>query len=168
VKIVWLTKLTDKSQGVSQAEIDSAIHPDSETLAKDASAGEKPKHKGRHFMAAIKSATKGGVESLLGADRLKAAAGREHAQNRLGVLKKGSDEEAGPIDFPCRYRGKRGRAYITTSATSPAVSWTSSKEKEDAVWSVAIADIQVCFFVFLCNTLPPLVFLIVLSVAQRC
>lgn len=141
-----IKQLTDGKQGVSEAELSQAINPDAETLAKDASAGPKTKQKGRHFIAAIKSATKGGVESLLGADRLKAAAGRKHAQNRLGVLKKGNSEEAGPVEFPSRFRGKKGHAYITTSATSPAVSWTSSKERENPVWSIAIADIQVCFF----------------------
>lgn len=121
-----------------------AIHPDAETLAKDDAVGEKPKKKGRHFIAAIKSATKGGVESILGADRLKAAAGREHAKNRLGVLKKGAeDQSAGPIDFPSRFKGKRGHAYITTSATTPAVSWTTDDSNINPVWSIAIADIQV-------------------------
>jgi hypothetical protein len=94
-------------------------------------------------MAAFKSATKGGVETILGTDRLKAAAGAEHAKNRLGVLKHGSDPPAGPIDFPCRYKGKKGHAYITATATSPALSWTTEKEDIDPVFSIAINDIQV-------------------------
>jgi hypothetical protein len=99
-------------------------------------------------MAAFKSATKGGVETILGTDRLKAAAGAEHAKNRLGVLKSGPDYPAGPIDFPCRYRGKKGHAYITATATSPALSWTTEKEDIDPVFSIAIADIQVRIFSF--------------------
>ena len=46
--------------------------------------------------------TKGGVETILGTDRLKTAAGAEHAKNRLGVLKSGPDDPARPFDFPCK------------------------------------------------------------------
>ena len=92
--------------------------------------------------------TKGGIETALGTDRLKAAAGGEHAKNRLGVLQDGQESNAGPVDFPARYKGKKGHAYITTSATSPALSW-SAKEDLDPIFSIALADIQV----FLTNLL---------------
>ena len=105
---------------------------------------ETKKKPGRRIMAAFKSVTKGGVETILGTDRLKAAAGGEHAKNRLGVLRDALDDNSGPIDFPARYKGKKGHAYITTSATSPALSWTTAKEDLDPVFSIAIADIQVC------------------------
>jgi hypothetical protein len=106
--------------------------------------GTKTKKKGRHIIAAFKSVTKGGVETILGTDRVKAAAGREHAKNRLGVLKNGPDKEAGPVDFPCRYKGKKGHAYITTTATTPALSWTSESEDINPVWNILISDIKVC------------------------
>jgi len=118
-----------------------AIHPGENSPVIDSA--EKPKKKpGRRILAAFKSVTKGGVETVLGTDRLKAAAGGEHAKNRLGVLQDGQVNDAGPVDFPARYKGKKGHAYITTSATSPALSWTA-KEKLDPVFSIAIADIQV-------------------------
>ncbi|PQE21434.1 Proteasome subunit beta type protein [Rutstroemia sp. NJR-2017a BBW] len=125
--------------GASDTEIASAVLPDgTETVAQP-----KPKKKGHRILAAFKSVTKGGVETVLGTDRLKAAAGVEDAKNRLGVLKKaGSDPLAGPIDFPCRYKGKKGHAYITATATSPALSWTTEKEDIDPVFSIAIADIK--------------------------
>lgn len=81
---------------------------------------------------------------MLGTDRLKAAAGAEHAKNRLGVLRSESAQLSGPVDFAARYQGKKGRAYITTTATSPALSWTTENENINPVWSIAIMDIQVC------------------------
>jgi hypothetical protein len=103
---------------------------------------KKKKH-GHRLVAALKGVAKGGVETALGTDRLKAAAGVEHAQNRLGVLKSGGVHPAGPVDFPCRFKGKKGHAYITSTTTAPALSWTTEKEDVDPVFSIAIADIQV-------------------------
>lgn len=121
-----------------------AIHPDT-AVTTGADTGQKPKKKhGHRIIAAVRQATKGGVETILGTDRVKAAAGREHAKNRIGVLKTGPDNPAGPIDFPARYKGKRGHAYITYTATSPALSWTTEQEDIDPVFSIAIADIKVC------------------------
>lgn len=120
-----------------------AIHPDPVALTSDASAPPSKKKPGRRILAAIKGVTKGGVETILGTDRLKAAAGAEHAKNRLGVLKSYPPKPAGPIDFPCRYKGKKGHAYITTTATSPALSWTTEKEDIDPIFSIAISDVQV-------------------------
>lgn len=138
LKSNWLTN----SEGVSDAEMANAIHPD--TTASTAGIDEpKPKKKGHRILAAFKSVTKGGVETVLGTDKLKAAAGAEHAKNRLGVLKDGPDDPAGPIRFPSRYKGKKGHAYITATATTPALSWTTEREDIDPVFSIAIADIMV-------------------------
>jgi len=127
--------------GVTDQEMSEAIHPDVTTTM--AHASQPPKKKpGRRILGALKSVTKGGVESLLGADRLKAAAGAEHAKNRLGVLQTGPPNPAGPVDFPCRYHGKKGHAFITMTATSPALSWTTEKDDIDPVWSIAIEDIK--------------------------
>ncbi|KAL3428452.1 hypothetical protein PVAG01_01960 [Phlyctema vagabunda] len=124
-------------EGVPAEEMADAIHPDPTAVE---SPPPKKKHGGR-FIAFVKSTTKGSVEGILGTDRLKAAAGREHAKNRLGVLKDSPDPAAGPIDFPARYKGKKGHAYITSEATSPALSWTTEKEDIDPVFSIAISDI---------------------------
>ncbi|KAG9244413.1 hypothetical protein BJ878DRAFT_506437 [Calycina marina] len=129
-------------EGFSDVEIADAVNPNT-SMSSPTEPSEKPKKTGRRFIAAIKSVTKGGVETVLGTDRLKAAAGAEHAKNRLGVLgdAKGTPE-AGPIAFPARYKGKRGHAYITASATCPALSWTTAKEDLDPIFSIAIADIK--------------------------
>lgn len=119
-----------------------AINPDMHTTTTSTDQ-TKPKKKGHRLLAAFKSVTKGGVETALGTDRLKAAAGAEHAKNRLGVLKDGTDDPAGPIRFPSRYKGRKGHAYITATATTPALSWTTEKEDIDPVFSIAIADIMV-------------------------
>jgi hypothetical protein len=141
-------KLLTYSEGVSDSEMTEAIHPD-ETTPTTGAETEKPKGKtGKRILAALRGATKGGVETVLGTDRLKAAAGAEHAKKRLGVLKSGSEPSSGPIDFPARYKGKRGHAYITMMATTPALSWTTAKEDIDPVFSIAIADIKVCHFPF--------------------
>jgi hypothetical protein len=119
-----------------------AIHPDvvATTTGSDAQP-EKKKH-GRRLLGLIKSTTKGGVETMLGTDRLKAAAGAEHARNRLGAVRTGPTDPAGPVQFPARYKGKKGHLYITSTATTPAVSWTTQKEDIDPVFSIAIQDIQ--------------------------
>ena len=132
-------------EGVPEDELAEAIHPDDTATATGTEAEPKKKKHGHRIISAIKGMAKGGVETALGTDRLKAAAGAEHAKNRLGVLRRGTiDTTAGPVQFPCRYKGKRGHAYITSMATTPALSWTTQKEDIDPIFSVAIADIAVC------------------------
>jgi len=128
-------------EGVPNEEIADAVHPDAAVTTGTDVAPKKKQH-GRRILAAIKGVAKGGVETALGTDRLKAAAGGEHAKNRLGVLKSGGIDRAGPVDFPCRFKGKKGHAYITSTATTPALSWTTEKEDVDPVFSIAISDIQ--------------------------
>ncbi|KAK0102959.1 hypothetical protein ONS96_005577 [Cadophora gregata f. sp. sojae] len=129
-------------EGVPDEEIANAIQPDAAVIS-GTDAPPKKKQHGRKILAAIRGVAKGGVETALGTDRLKAAVGAEHAQNRLGVLKSGGINHAGPVDFPCRFKGKKGHAYITSTATTPALSWTTEKEDINPVFSIAIADIQV-------------------------
>jgi hypothetical protein len=95
----------------------AAIHPDATAVSTGTDVEPKKKH-GRRIVAALRNA------------------------NRLGVLQDGLDREAGPVAFPCRYKGKKGHAYITATATSPALSWTTEKEDIDPVFSIAIADIK--------------------------
>ena len=80
----------------------------------------------------------------MAADKAKAKAGIQHAKNRLGVIKHpaSSIPPTGPIRFPARYKGKKGHVYITATATTPAVSWTSDIQDVVPSWSVAIAEIE--------------------------
>ncbi len=91
----------------------------------------------------IKSTAKGGIRASLTADKAKATLGAQHARERLGVVKDDVlHKRAGPIQFPARYKGQKGHAYITVTATTPAVSWTSSLEHMNPAWTVAVADIK--------------------------
>lgn len=133
------------TEGATDEEMADAIHPDASTATTTSSDAAPPKKKhGRRLLAFVKTTAKGGVETMLGTDRLKAAAGAEHAKNRLGALETGPRDPSGPVDFPARYRGKRGHLYITTTATTPAISWTTEKEDIDPIFSIAIQDIKVC------------------------
>lgn len=136
---ILLTSTEDAEDG----EIADAIHPDGTAISTGTDAGPPKKRHGARLLAFVKGATKTGVETAMGTDRLKAAAGAQHAKNRIGVLQSGPAPPAGPIDFPARYKGKRGHLYITMTATTPAVSWTTAKEDIDPVFSILIEDIQV-------------------------
>jgi hypothetical protein len=136
----FMTGFLTSPEGVPDDEMAQAIHPDPAVTTGTDAAPKKKQH-GRRIIAAIKGVTRGGVETIMGTDRLKAAAGAEHAKNRIGVLKSGAPNPAGPVDFPCRYRGTKGHAYITMTATTPALSWTTEKEDIDPVFSIAIEDV---------------------------
>jgi hypothetical protein len=138
-----VSKLLTYSKAATDDEMAEAIRLDNKATITGADVAKVKKKHGHHLLATIKGVTKGGVESMLGTDRLKAAAGAEHAKNRLGVLKSATNPLAGPVTFPARYKGKKGHAYITATATSPALSWTTEKEDIDPVFSIAIGDIQV-------------------------
>ncbi|CZS92139.1 uncharacterized protein RAG0_02633 [Rhynchosporium agropyri] len=134
-------QLLTATEDVSDSEMANAVHPDA-AVTTDTDVAPKKKQHGRRFIAALKGVAKGGVETALGTDRLKAAVGGEHAKNRLGVLKSGGDANAGPVDFPCRFKGKKGHAYITSTGITPALSWTTDPEDVNPLFSIAIADIQ--------------------------
>jgi hypothetical protein len=129
----------------SQAEVDSAVHPEPTTTPEPSDETQKPKHSGKRIIAFFKGATKAGVEGVLGTDRVKATVGSEHAKNRLGILPDPTKTPvSGPVDFPARYHGKKGTVYISTTATTPCVAFTSSSSMKDPnpVFSVAIEDIK--------------------------
>jgi Protein of unknown function (DUF3292) len=131
----------------TQSEVNDAIHPDPETPSPSENDDSTPKkkHSGKRIIAFFKGATKAGVEGVLGTDHLKATVGSKHAKNRLGILPDPKENNvAGPVDFPARYHGKKGTVYISTTATTPCVSFMNSGMKRDPnpVFSVAIADIR--------------------------
>lgn len=84
------------------------------------------------------------MQATLTADKAKAKAGARHARDRLGVVKgQKSHPTSGPVRFPARYKGKKGHAYITATATTPALSWTHEEDNGglSPVWTVAVRDI---------------------------
>lgn len=101
---------------------------------------DQPKKKNK-FVQFLRNVTGGSIQVFLTTDSVKAAAGEKHAQNRLGVLTQPKPKLfAGPVSFPARFKGQKGFVYITTTATSPALSWTTNLDNVDPAWSLPIAD----------------------------
>jgi len=115
----------------------------------------KNAHKGKggsKILGFFRGITKGGVETAIGTDKVKAAAGSHHAQDRLGAVPKNADKTSGPIEFKARFKGEKGHVYITTKATIPCVAFSTDKtiekigtlEREDLhpLWSIPIGEIS--------------------------
>lgn len=141
--------------GASQAEIDHAVQkePDmtNDTGEKDIDDSKSRNHgkKGSRLLGFFKGTTKGAVKTAIGTDTVKAKAGSGKAKDRLGVLPR-HEHIDGPVDFQARHKGHKGRVYISTKATIPAVAFsTDVKSDLDRIeaehvhpaWSVAVADI---------------------------
>ncbi|KAF2745103.1 hypothetical protein M011DRAFT_447932 [Sporormia fimetaria CBS 119925] len=121
----------------------------------DIAASKEKKHgkAGSKFLSFFKGTVKGGVETTLETDKLKAKVGNHHARNRLGAVPpKNADLTSGPVEFKCRFDGKKGHVYIATKATIPCVAFSTdstiekigTKEREDLhpVWSIPVAEIS--------------------------
>lgn len=145
----------------SEAEIRDAIAHDPtvahQTDGGDISASKSAAHgkKGSRVLAAFKGSVKGVIETALGADHLKAKVGSSKAKQRLGVIPSNPESQlSGPVEFRCRYKGKKGHAYISTKATIPCVSFSIDKtigkvgtldrdyDELHPIWSVAVADLK--------------------------
>ncbi|KAK4570539.1 profilin, required for normal timing of actin polymerization in response to thermal stress [Recurvomyces mirabilis] len=151
----WPLNATEEEIAEAMAHDPNTKH---ETTGSDIDAAKAKHHgkKGSKLLNVFKHGVKGAVETALGADHLKAkVAGSTHAKQRLGVIPSDrSSNLSGPVDFKCRYNGKRGHAYISTRATIPCVSFSLDKniategteDRGDAelhpVWSIAVADVK--------------------------
>lgn len=144
----------------TQAELDEAMAHDPLTAhetggedidkAKDSNHGGK---KGNKIVNFFRGTVKGGVQTTIGADKVKAAAGSQHAKNRLGAVpSKNADMTSGPVEFKSRYDGKKGHLYITTKATIPCIAFSTdstiekigSVNREDLhpIWSIPVGEIK--------------------------
>ncbi|ORY17777.1 hypothetical protein BCR34DRAFT_610678 [Clohesyomyces aquaticus] len=149
----------DYPLNATQAELDEAMAHDPtvphETGGTDIDASKNAKHgkKGSKILGFFKGTVKGGVETAIGTDKLKAKAGSEHAKNRLGVVPKpDANLTSGPVEFKARFHGTKGHVYITTKATIPCVAFSTdntiekmgSLEREDLhpIWSIPVGDIS--------------------------
>jgi hypothetical protein len=141
--------------GATQSEVDFAVRGDPatvhETDGKDIDKSKSTNHgkKGSRILGFFRGTTKGAVKTAIGTDTIKAKAGSEKAKDRLGVIPRHQHID-GPVDFQARHKGHRGRVYISTKATIPAVAFsTDVKSDLDKIetehvhptWSVAMADI---------------------------
>ncbi|KAH8732264.1 hypothetical protein GQ44DRAFT_640674, partial [Phaeosphaeriaceae sp. PMI808] len=143
----------------TQEELDEAMSHDPTTAhqtsgpdidqTKDSKHGKKPNKIVNFFRGTVK----GGVETTVGADKVKAAVGSTHAKNRLGAIpSKNADKTSGPVEFKSRYDGKKGHLYITTKATIPCIAFSTDKtienigsvDREDLhpLWSIPVGDIR--------------------------
>ncbi len=142
----------------TQEELDEAMAHDPtvphETGGEDIDKA-KSKHgkKGSKIVNFFRGTVKGGVETSLGADKLKAAVGHERAKNRLGAVPpKNVDLTSGPVEFKARHDGKKGHVYIATKATIPCIAYSTDKtietigtvDREDLhpLWSIPVGDIS--------------------------
>ncbi|KAF2469275.1 uncharacterized protein BDR25DRAFT_47678 [Lindgomyces ingoldianus] len=142
----------------TQAELDEAMACDPtvahETVGEGIDASKNVKHgkKGSKILGFFKGTVKGGVETVISTDKLKAKVGSEHAKNRLGVVpKRNEDLTSGPVEFKARFHGKKGHVYITAKATIPCVAFSTdntvekmgSLEREDLhpIWTIPVGDI---------------------------
>ncbi|KAI3319807.1 hypothetical protein HD806DRAFT_538776 [Xylariaceae sp. AK1471] len=140
----------------TDAELAAAMEHDPSTAHEtagadiDAAKGSSHHHKGSKVLGLIKHAVKGTVKGAIASDAARAKAGSQPAKNRLGVVPPAHAELlTGPVDFKARYDGKKGRIYITTKSTIPAVGFstdtttdTNEKEELHPRWSIAIGDIK--------------------------
>lgn len=146
----------------SQAEIENAVKPDP-VMMKQATDPEsetdgksKKAKKRKGFVPAMvkffKGTTATGVETKLASNYALARLGYGRAKNHLGILpKKGSSPSPrGPVDFHCRYKGKKGTAVIDYSGDEPVLFFTteagieppSVENAKKVLFSIPIKDIQ--------------------------
>ena len=137
-------------------EIEEAINKgpddtsaDGDSLTVDAT---KPANsRGAYVVGFFKGTTKAGVDTKMGIDKARAAAGSKSAKNYLGILPNPNEPiVSGPVDFKGRYKGEKGWIYISTNTPIPTVSFSKKSsdgtglepEKVGAKFSVPIQDIR--------------------------
>ncbi|KKY37499.1 hypothetical protein UCDDA912_g02489 [Diaporthe ampelina] len=141
--------------GATRSEIDEAVQKGPaevhDTGGKDIDNSKSSNHgkKGSRILGFFKGTTKGAVKTAIGTDTIKAKAGSGKAKDRLGVIPRHQHID-GPVDFQARHKGHKGRVYISTKATIPAVAFSTDVKSDldrleaehvHPAWSVAVADI---------------------------
>ncbi|ROW04747.1 hypothetical protein VMCG_04718 [Cytospora schulzeri] len=119
-----------------------------ETDGEDIDKAKASKHgrKSSKIIGFFKGTTKGAIKTAIGTDTAKAKAGSGKAKDRLGVIPRHKHFD-GPVEFQARHKGHKGRVYISTKATVPALAFsTDVKSNMDEghvhpAWTIAMADI---------------------------
>ncbi|KAL9108328.1 MAG: hypothetical protein Q9227_006927 [Pyrenula ochraceoflavens] len=141
----------------TNSEVEDLITPDNDnntaTTNKDdnnpqTASGETPKKKtaGSRVLSAFKATTATGIATKLESDRVLAAAGSSHAKQHLGVLpKKKASQKAveGPVEFKCRYQGRKGVVVIDERiGPEGPVIYFSRGGKGNAEWEVPVRRVK--------------------------
>ncbi|KAI1751024.1 hypothetical protein F4782DRAFT_506501 [Xylaria castorea] len=139
----------------TEEELEEAMEHDPttahETAGADIDAAKGHHKKGGKVLGVLKSVVKGTVKGIIASDAARAKAGSRPAKNRLGVVPPAKAELlSGPVDFKGRYDGRKGRVYIATKSTIPAVGFSTDVTSTSADgggelhprWSIAIGDIK--------------------------
>ncbi|KAL9933993.1 hypothetical protein V8E36_007075 [Tilletia maclaganii] len=104
---------------------------------------KKDKKKPSKILGFFKVAAKSATASALGLNRAEATVLQsDHAKARLGVVRKQLAQNAlgdGPAAFKARYKGKKGLIIVSTSSTTPCVSF---EPRQPAVARAAIAALD--------------------------
>lgn len=148
----WPLNATKEELDAAMAHDPNTAH---ETGGSDIDASKNAKHgkAGNKILGFFRGTVRGGVQTAMGADVVKAKAGSHHAKNRLGAVpKRNADLKSGPVEFKSRFQGRKGHVYITTKATIPCVAFSTDStiekigtlEREDLhpLWSIPIGDIN--------------------------
>lgn len=116
----------------------------------DAASKTSKKKKPSRILGFFKGTVKAGTNTVLGTNAVKAEALRlEHARRKKGVVKKDVSREAvgdGPTSFHARLHGKKGLVLISTTSTTPCVSferaWPATAKAAHAAYEKALEQSQ--------------------------
>ncbi|KAL7911435.1 hypothetical protein GGI35DRAFT_477155 [Trichoderma velutinum] len=95
----------------------------------------------RRIANRIKQTTKDSIQAINKIAKATESSNSKHLQGEQNRSKT-PETNAGPVCFSACHKGKKGYVYITTAATTPAISWASENEDLDTKWTVAIATIR--------------------------
>ncbi|GMF84831.1 unnamed protein product [Aspergillus oryzae] len=144
----------------SEEEITQAAAPDPIAQAQEEeekSRAKKPKKTiGSRIVGFFRGTTATGIESKLAVDRVRAAAGSDHAKSRLGILSRKGKRAlpSGPVRFDARYKGNRGAVVIDSALDPPVLYFTTdpdallddqrleSREKGTVSFTLPVTDIR--------------------------
>ncbi|KAK6812134.1 hypothetical protein RU639_012080 [Aspergillus parasiticus] len=144
----------------SEEEITQAAAPDPVAQAQEEeekSRAKKPKKTiGSRIVGFFRGTTATGIESKLAVDRVRAAAGSDHAKSQLGILSRKGKRvlPSGPVQFDARYKGNRGAVVIDSALNPPVLYFTTdpdallddqrleSREKGTVSFTLPVTDIR--------------------------
>ncbi|KAK2598180.1 hypothetical protein QQS21_005657 [Conoideocrella luteorostrata] len=124
--------------GASPEEIQRAISPSSQDDQKQNPGKEDKPSATLRVANRIKRTTKDSVRIVHRIAKMGEPPISEQTQNQQ---QQKDLKFAGPVRFPARYKNRKGYAYITTKATTPAISWREASDDLELAWTVAIAEV---------------------------